>query len=339
MITEVIDFPIKRDGYIGTWLGASIGVTYSGYCGSVTGTGNCNPGIAPAFDSIYYEISISAKAEVDCYGYDYSLGCSCTCDGSIGSYSVYANVSYECKPGEYNSRIVEDRGHDVLISSTKYNLKSGVTVGYILSSCACSDSGSKKVFGFYSTKGLKIRVATYLEQSDVATVSVVQNPEFEDASCSVTVTLVKSSNSNIVQISNGKGIPKSTGECNLTYRARVVIEYPGNVNSKASVDFDISKSVTVQMKKNQTITYNGPKDFIVGNLTQVNCEATSGLTEFLISYTSDKVTVIGNSLLFRSFGLFDLTIVQPGNDEYLESAIQLVVNVGIDNFNPVLVVT
>lgn len=336
MITEVIDFPIKKDGYVGTWLGASIGVIYGGYCGGVTGTGNCVPGWSPSFDSMYYRISISAKAEVSCYGHDYSMGCSCTCDGSIGRYSVYANVSYDCTPGEYSSKIVEDSGHDVSILSTKYNLKSGVNVTYTLSSCACSNSGSKVVYGFYSTQGLKIRVATYLEQSDVATVSVEQSPEFEDATCSVIVTLVKSSNSNIVQISSGKGIPKNTGECQLTYRARVSIEYPGKSDSKSSLDFEISKSVKVQMKKTQIITFLGPNDFIVGSLTQVVCESTSGLTDFLISSTSDKVTVLGNSLIFSSFGLFDLTIVQSGNDEYLESVIQVVVMVGIDNFNPIL---
>lgn len=97
-----------------------------------------------------------------------------------------------------------------------------------------------------------------------------------------------------------------------------------------------SKELNLVAKRNQTITVSSPDNFIVGSIKEISVEASSGLSDFILSSESVHVTVLGKSLLFTKCGIFIVKVIQPGNEDYYEAVAECVCYVGIDNLSPVL---
>lgn len=97
-------------------------------------------------------------------------------------------------------------------------------------------------------------------------------------------------------------------------------------------------TVIVQ-KKPQVLTFNGPSDFIVGLPALVSVSSNVGLSNFSIVSLDGSVVVNGMLVTATKYGAFLLTVIEAGNEEYAETSLTVSIFVGIDNFNPVLVVT
>lgn len=94
--------------------------------------------------------------------------------------------------------------------------------------------------------------------------------------------------------------------------------------------------VIVVEKKSQTINYTGPKDFIVGVVKTLSAVASSGLSNFTYS-VNGNATVLGNQVLFTEVGLYSLTVVESGNNEYEAASLIISLVCGFDNFSPILI--
>lgn len=102
----------------------------------------------------------------------------------------------------------------------------------------------------------------------------------------------------------------------------------------------VSKEVTVlAKKKDQIITYTGPKDFIVGAEQLLSAQSNVGLSNFIYNTTTVGVQIVGNVLVSLKTGLISVDVIEQGNDEYNAITTTVVLVCGIDNFNPVLIAT
>lgn len=97
--------------------------------------------------------------------------------------------------------------------------------------------------------------------------------------------------------------------------------------------------VIIVEKKYQTITYTGPKYFIVDEPVLASASSNVGLSNFSLVSLDDSVVVNGMLVTATKYGVFLLTVIEAGNEEYTEISLIVSIFVGIDNFNPVLVVT
>lgn len=89
--------------------------------------------------------------------------------------------------------------------------------------------------------------------------------------------------------------------------------------------------------KSQVLTFSSSKEFIVGVIQTIEIVSSSGLTDFIVTSVQDNIQIVGMSILILKVGVYQLDIVQLGNDEYDEANLSVSLVCGIDNFNPVLV--
>lgn len=114
--------------------------------------------------------------------------------------------------------------------------------------------------------------------------------------------------------------------------------YQITVNQAGNSEYQSASvvGVIVVEKKSQSITYTGPKDFIVGVVKTLSAVASSGLSNFTYS-VNGNATVLGNQVLFTEVGLYSLTVVESGNNEYADASLTISLVCGFDNFSPILI--
>lgn len=113
------------------------------------------------------------------------------------------------------------------------------------------------------------------------------------------------------------------------------VTQPGN-----STWFSASTTFTIEVKKRlQTIEYKGPKDLIVGNVFKLSATSSVGLSSFSYSLDQEGITIVGTTAICSRCGMYKLLVTESGSDVYESATIEVVLVCGIDNFNPVLVVT
>lgn len=127
--------------------------------------------------------------------------------------------------------------------------------------------------------------------------------------------------------------PKSVGSYSLTATLNKYENYP-----------QVSVTIQVDVIRKQYLSVS-VRDLVVGSLIDLGIESRdkdgnlTGLDSFIVSSSQEGISFVDGKAIAIKQGIFDITIVQSGNDDFVEAELYTTLIVGIDNFNPVLVVT
>lgn len=125
--------------------------------------------------------------------------------------------------------------------------------------------------------------------------------------------------------------PKDVGTYSLTATLNKYGNYP-----------KVSVSIQVDVISKQYLSLS-VRDLIVGSLVDLGIESRdrdgnlTGLDSFTISSNQEGISFVSGKAIATRQGIFDITIFQSGNDDFVEAELYTTLIVGIDNFNPVLI--
>lgn len=98
-----------------------------------------------------------------------------------------------------------------------------------------------------------------------------------------------------------------------------------------------TKDYSWNAKEEQILSYIGNDSPVVGDLVELSATSDKGLTNFTYSVDSEFVTIVGNQMLITKFGIYQLSIYEPGNDTVGDAELIVTLICSIDNITPMLI--
>lgn len=180
------------------------------------------------------------------------------------------------------------------------------------------------------------------------------NPIYEDFTSIVQVSIPDKiafdTTYEVMVVGSNEGTKELSGSDSLGIQGMTITpKYKGTYLLSATLNKygnypKVSVSIQVDVISKQYLSLS-VRDLIVGNLVDLGIESRdrdgnlTGLNSFIISSSQEGISFVSGKAIATRQGIFDIIIVQSGNDDFVEAELYTTLIVGIDNFNPVLVVT
>lgn len=210
---------------------------------------------------------------------------------------------------------------------------------YINDYAGCTQSNPCNVYRL-SASPLRFKILKSIGRDEVFTPEL-ETPTFANGTITRSVFRVALSNSNLryeVVGDNVRIYSNASGKCKITYTVTLYVKMSDGVTRTyvSTECFPLSGEVEASVKYEQTIEYVGRTELIVGSIVELMSESSAGLTEFIYTCDESLATIVGNILIPKKFGIIPIHIVQPGNVDYSQAEIDVVLVCSIDNLSPVL---
>lgn len=256
----------------------------------------------------------------------YFAGCgyySHTCDDGCGTTN--SSLSYRSERGPFNT------SSECNAQINSFTCSPSTYCYYSSASCG---GGPIRTYNAKSCYTVNDYCVSYGQVCYVNT--IVNYPDFAVRGESFEVSYLSDTQnySNVVyQVDNGTYSGNTVTPNQNASQVTVYVRSTHNYNGRTC---QAQNSFTIPVRLNQEIYYTGPEDFIVGNLTNLSAQSSVGLTNFSYSCDQEGATVQDNQILFDKLGVYNIRIVEAGNDQYASKDITVSVVCGIDNLSPSL---